>query len=513
MTLPVSARVRAPVRGVAVRQRAAADRRRPVASLHMSGMALLAMGLGMAVCTAVEVGAGGPQGWSLAAATGITSAVGAVLVALTRVPVRPAPSTQFTAAVVTWVVAIAAGALPYLLCGTFPRWDDAVFESTSGLSGFGGSVLADIEGQARGLLFWRQMSTFYGGMGMIVLAVAVLPLLGVGGMGLFGAEAAGPTVDRLSPRISATARRLWFIYAGLTAAVAAALLLAGLSPFDAVGHAFATAATAGFSPRGASVHAYDSVAVEVIVMVGMVLGGASFTLHALALRGNPGAYWRSRELRAYLVLLGGAAALLTAVNTLDGAPLTTALRHSSFYAVSIGTTSGFGSVDYTAWLPGAQVMLVLLMLVGGMTGSTAAGLKVVRVLVMTRVVRREVQRAQHPRGVFPVRLGSEVLPDDVVRRIIAFSLLYAGVAVGGVVLVSLLGGTLVESVGAVVSALGCNGPALGAAGPAGNYLVFPRPARLVLCALMLAGRLEIVPVLLVLGAVSRGVRSAVPGRR
>jgi trk system potassium uptake protein len=485
------------------------ERRRESASVHLAGVALLALGLGMLVCTAVELGSQGPKVGELFLASGLVAGVGAVLRRTWQVPARPTPKEQFTAAVTTWFVAIVAGAVPYLLLGAVPTVDDALFESTSGFTGFGGSILADIDGQPRGLLFWRQMTTFYGGMGMIVLAVAVLPLLGVGGMGLFGAEAAGPTVDRLSPRISATARHLWSIYAGITVAVALALLGAGLSPFDAVGHAFSTVATAGFSSYGASVHHFDSVLVEAIVIVGMVVGGASFTLHAAALRGDVRAYWRSRELRAYLAVLAGATVVITTLNAVDGMAFGRALRDSAFYAVSIGTSTGFGSVDYTAWVPGTQVVLLLLMLVGGMTGSTAGGLKTVRVLVMTRVVGREVKRTEHPRGVFPVLLGESALPEPVVRRIIAFSLLYGLVAVIGITALTVFGGSLVDAVGAALSALGCTGPGLGGAGPAGNYLAFPRPARAVVAALTLFGRLEIVPLLLVISRVTSAWR---PGR-
>lgn len=475
------------------------SRRIPSTVAHMAGLALVLVSVGMLAAAVVEAIDGGDEVPALSASGLLTAVVGAVLWRGTRVPARVSTGEAFAAASSTWIAVGVAGTLPYVLSGAMPRFDAALFESVSGFTGTGSSVLFPIEGVSAGVLWWRQITQWYGGMGMIVLAVAVLPLLGVGGLELLRAESPGPTSDRIAPRVSDTAKRLYAIYLGLTVAVALALLAVGLSPFDATSHAFAAIATGGFSPYNASIAHFDSMAVEAVLIVAMVLGGMSFTLHWQVLRGRRlGAYRRSAEARFYLLLVLGATVVLAAINAGSDVGVTGSLRDSAFYAAAIVSTTGFTTVDYGAWAPAAQLVVLFLMVGGGMAGSTSGGVKLVRLQVMLHVAWRELRRARHPRAVLVVRLGRLAVPESIVGRIAGFVVLYVCIAVVGILVVTLLGGELVTSIGAVISVMSCVGPALGDAGPAANYEVFSRPAQQVLVLLMLFGRLEIVPVLLLL---------------
>jgi len=412
----------------------------------------------------------------------------------------------FAAVAWMWICSSLFGALPLWFSGELGSFDKALFEAVSGITATGSTVLSPIEGTGRGVLMWRQIIQWYGGMGMVVLAVTILPFLGVGGLSLISAEAPGPTSDRLAPRVSPTARVLWALYAGFTAAVAVALMIAGLSLYDAVAHAFTTAATGGFSPYDQSIGHFDSVAVEAVAIVGMLVCGASFTLHWRALTGQPGAYRQSSELRAYLLVIALAAVLTAGLNWLqDISDFTGSIRNGIFNSATLGTSTGFGNAskanpggDFAAWTPGAQALLLPLMVLGGMTGSTAGGLKVLRAQVMAKYLRVGLLRVKHPQVVAQVKLGSRAVPDPVLQRVAGLVALYAFTAFAGAMVLSMLGQDLITSSSGAISALGNMGPALGDAGPTSNFLVFTRPARAVLMALMLIGRLEFFAVFLVL---------------
>jgi len=414
----------------------------------------------------------------------------------------------------SWLAVSVAGALPYLLGGVF-SWahaDDALFESISGFTCTGSSVIANLDRVPAGLLFFRSMTHWFGGMGLIVLAVAVLPALKVGGLELVASEAPGPTADQLTPRVAETARRLWVLYGAVTAVVTIALLAAGLSPFDAVTHSFATVATGGFSPHGESIAFFDSFAVELIIVLGMLYCAANFSLHWQAVTTGPSAYRRISEFRWYLWLIFGSFGLLLALN-LGQLDLVENLRESLFYTVSIGTSTGFVSSDYALWVPAAQITLITLMVVGGMSGSTAGGIKVLRLQMMVRYAVREVIRARHPSAVSSMRIGDRVIPEQVAARAIGFVLLYIGLIVVGGVVVTALGTDLLTGFAGAASAIGNTGPALGDAGPHSTFLAFPRPARGVLMALMMFGRLELFPSLLMFVAGTRAVSRASRQRR
>ncbi len=487
---------------------AEASRRLPSLAAHIGGAALLFVAAGILLSAAVEAGAGGQETASLLASSGIVALAGIVLWLTTEIPERNSATATFVAVGSTWMLASLGGAVPFVLADTFASLDDALFESVSGFTGTGSTVLAPIQSQPRGILFWRSMTQWYGGTGMVVLAVAILPFLGIGGMDLLRTEAPGPTADRLAPRVSETARRLWLVYGGFTIVSALVLLVVGLSPFDAVTHAFTVVSTGGLSPYDASIAEFDSVVVELVLVALMILGAVNFSLHWRALSGRPGDYWRSPMFRFFVQVLVIFVVLVTLLLwAQQGLGIGQALRDAVFSVTTLLTSTGFGTADFAQWVPGAQLLLLALMVSGGMAGSTAGGLKLVRVQILFQHARREVRRVRHPRAVLPVRLGDEAVPEKTVERVVGYVLLYV-LAIGlGTLLVTFLGADLPEAAGAATSTMGNMGPALGDAGPASNFLYFSRPARAVLMFMMLAGRLEIFPVLYVVARLT----GALPG--
>ncbi len=491
-------------------------RRGQVASttLHVIGIALSAVSVGMAACALLEALTTGRDTAALAVSALVTAAAGGLLWYLTR-PGAIRKRHIFSTVAWTWVFTTVIGALPFILGATFAAGGadfveqvvNSLFESASGFSASGSTVLADFETPGRGLMMYRQLTHWYGGMGVVVLAVAVLPFLGVGGLELISAEAPGPSSDRLTPRVSETARRLWVVYIGFTAVAVLAFLAAdGFSSlYDAVAHAFTFAATGGFSPYADSIGHYDSVAVETVAIVFMILGGTSFSLHWRAVADRTVPYHRNSEFRTYLLTLGMASAVVVILLWWEtGLSLGSSIRAGVFTVASLGTSTGLSNAtgpgspgDYVTWVAGAQLVLLFLMVVGGCTGSTAGGMKVMRMRVLALLMVRSVQHSQSPRAVIPIRLGRYIVSESMVSRVAGFFLLHFMLVLGGTLVVAALGGDFVSALGAVVSALGNMGPALNEAGPTSNYAVaFSQPARLVLALLMVIGRLEIFPVLL-----------------
>ena len=483
-------------------------------TLHVTGISLAAVSVGLLLCTLLEALTTGRDTAALAISTLLVGTAGGLLWYLTR-PGAIRKRQIFATVGWTWILTTVVGAVPYVLAGTFAtdgvgfieQVVNSVFESASGFSCTGSTVMADFESPGRGLMMYRQLSQWYGGMGVVVLAVAVLPFLGVGGLELITAEAPGTSSDRLTPRVSETARRLWIVYLGFTALAAVALFAADgfSSVYDAVAHALTVASTGGFSPHPDSIGHYGSVAVETVVIVFMILGGTSFALHWRAVADRALPYHRNSEFRSYLFLLAlFSAAIVSLLWIKGGLSLGSSIRVGVFNAVSLGTSTGFGNAtgagsagDYVTWVAGAQLMLLFLMVVGGCTGSTAGGIKVMRMQVLGLVMVRSVRQAQAPRAVIPVRLGRDVISEGVVSRVAGFFLLHFLLVIGGLLVVTALGGELETSLGAVVSALGNMGPALNEAGPTANYAeAFTQPTRLALALLMIVGRLEILPVLL-----------------
>ena len=489
-----------------------AGRRVESTPVHISGAALLFVGIGMAMSAGVALIDGGGGALALAVSAVITISAGSIMMGSTTASDRSDSPLAFAAVAWAWLAVSIAGTMPYLFSGVI-RWseaDNALFESISGFTCTGATILADIDGVAHGILFFRSMTQWFGGMGLIVLAVSVLPALKVGGLELIANEAPGPTADRFTPRIAATARRLWLLYGGFTLAMALGLLAAGLSLFDAVAHAFTTVATGGFSTYSASIAAFDSVAVETVVIVGMITCGASFSIHWHLITRTRSQRRSYSELRWYLGLIVGAALALLMLNS-GTLSIGDNVREAAFYAASLGSNTGYGLTDYTHsqfWTPSAQLVLLALFVIGGMTGSTAGGIKVLRLQIMVRYAFREVIRARHRRAVLPMRLGDTTVPEDIAARALGFVLLYLGLALAGGVLMTALGNDLETGFSGAVSAIGTVGPALGEAGPTASALAFERESRPVMMVLMLFGRLEVFPTMLMFVAAMRaGTRS------
>lgn len=491
-----------------------AERRRYVSTtLHITGTSMIAVSLGMLVCAVLELFTTDTDTTALAA-----SGAGALILgfSLRRFTSLGELRRRQVFATVgwTWITTTLVGSLPFILAGTFanPGVDfleqvvNSLFESASGFSSSGSTVMTDFSRPGRGLLMYRQATQWYGGMGVVVLAVAVLPFLGVGGLNLIEAEAPGPWSDRLTPRVRETARRLWSLYIGLTAlAMLVLLAIPGPSLYDSVAHALTVASTGGFSPYASSIGHFDSVGVEAALIVIMVLGGTNFSLHWWSLKARAPLHWRDSEFRYYMaVLLLASAAVAVLLWSKNGFSMESALRVGVFNVVSLMTSTGYGNAtepgsigDYVVWTPGAQLVLLSLMLVGGCTGSTSGGMKVMRMQILGAVTVRSLRLAQRPRSISPMRLGRAVIPEKIVLQVIGFYLFHLILVGIGMLAVTALGGQFETSFGAVVSALSNMGPALGEAGPTSSFsTAFSQPARLVLAALMLVGRLEILTILL-----------------
>jgi trk system potassium uptake protein TrkH len=392
-----------------------------------------------------------------------------------------------------WMLASAFGALPYVLTGTLTPLD-ALFESVAGFTTTGSSVLTQIETAPRALLLWRSLTQWLGGMGIIVFTIAVLPLLGIGGMQLFKAEVPGPVTDKLTPRIAVTARRLWLIYVGFTLAALVALWLAGMGAFDALCHALTTLATGGFSTRGGSIGAFRTPAIEWVVIFFMLVAGTNFAVHYRLLVGHARRVGGDTELRLYLALVASLGALTTWLLWGSSAP-EQAVRTALFQVISLLTTTGFATADFELWPALAKFLIVPLLVLGGMAGSTSGGLKTLRVLLGLRALRTFVLRLSHPLAVRPVRYAGRPVGDEVVIGVVLFFMAYFAIALIAALVMAAGGYDLVTSVTAALTAIGNVGPGLGAVGPTDNFAHLPALAKLALSFCMLAGRLEIFTVL------------------
>ncbi len=393
---------------------------------------------------------------------------------------------------IIWIAASSFGCLPFYFSPYFSSFTDAFFEAASGFTTTGATVLPNVEVLPHGLQFWRCFSHWLGGMGIVLLAIAILPLVGVGGMPLYRAEFSGAKSEKLKPRIAETALALWKIYLALTLAQYLALRWAGMNRFESVCHAFSTLGTGGFSTRTASIAAFNSVAVECIVIVFMLLAGVNFTLHyRLWVERQPRRFFADLELRFYLLIVSVATvAILISLILHDRYAPGEALRNSLFQVCSIVTTTGFATGDFEKWSSFSQLILLALMFIGGCTGSTAGGLKSSRVLMLVKVVGREFKRIVERRGVFAVRMGSQTIPEHAIQSLLNMVYLAFLVNFASCLLLAASGLDVLTSITAVASSMFNVGPALGAVGPAEHYGGLPMLAKWTLCFCMLAGRLE-----------------------
>jgi len=398
----------------------------------------------------------------------------------------------FSVVTLGWLLAAFFGAIPFLLSGTFTSFWDAYFETMSGFTTTGATVLTNIEQQPRGILFWRSMTQWLGGMGIILLFVAILPRLGTGGMQLMKAEVPGPVAEKVLPRVAQTAKVLWLVYVGISSVQFVLLYLTGLSPFEAATHTFTTMATGGYSTRDLSIAAFNNLLAEVIIIIFMFIAGGNFALYYGLLKGNHRKLLMDGEYRFYVFTTVAAILLVTGnlwLHVYDG--LWESLRYASFQVISLLTTTGYTTANYDAWPPFSRCILLLLMFLGGCGGSTAGAIKQVRFLILLKHSYRELYKMIHPRAVMPVRVGPKNIPEPVVASTLAFVFIYIIIAIISTLVLNILGLDIISAFSAVAATLGNVGPALGMLGPLHTYAGIPTLGKVILTLNMLCGRLEI----------------------
>ncbi len=473
----------------------------PNTIFRIIGMLLCFLAASMVPSMIVAMLYGGGDWRPLLIATCITVAAGVLLYVLSREKKEWSLSHRDGIVIVAagWAAAGFFGALPFWFDGSFSTLTDAYFESISGFTTTGASVLTDIESVGKGILLWRSTTQWLGGMGIIVLSIAILPFLGVGGMQLYKAEVPSPVVDKLKPRIKETAGILWKLYVAITVIQVILLMAGGMNLFDAVNHAFCTMPTGGFSPKNASVGHYQSVYIDVMISVFMVIAGINFSLHYKLINGDGRIYLRDPECRFFLILTG----LLILLVTFDiyGTVYRSfgqALRYASFQISSIITTTGFATADYEKWPAFSQIILLISMFIGASAGSTGGGIKCMRLWLLMKHSYHELLRIIHPHAVTQVKLGGKPVPADVLKSIWAFFLLYVGIFLIASLIMAWLGSDIVTAFASVAATIGNIGPGLGQVGPIDNYSMIHPVGKWVLSLCMLLGRLEIYTVLVLM---------------
>ncbi len=468
-------------------------------TIRTIGIALIFVSLFMVLPVGVSLYYGGDDAYHLGVSFVLTLLIGMLLYVSTRkhktVEVRHRDA--FAIVTVSWLALTFFGALPFYHSGVFHSFTDAYFEAMAGFTTTGASVLTDIESVPKGLLFWRSIIQWIGGMGIILFAVAILPMLGTGGMQLFKAEVPEISVDKLKPRIIDTAKALWYIYFGLTSVAAACYLAEGMDLYDAVCHAFTTMATGGFSTKNGSMAHFESPTIELTASFFMFLAGVNYSLHFYLFRGKLTKLWKSSELKFYLgVTL--AATLVIAFDILGSNydSVGDSLRLALFQVISLMTTTGYATANFEVWPAFSQMLLVIFMFFGGMIGSTGGGIKQVRILLMLKQGYRELYQLIHPRAVTTVKLDDKFLTKEILGSIWGFLFLFIIICVASSIAMAAAGQDIITSTTTVISAM-CNvGPALGSAGPSENYASIPVAGKWILIFCMLTGRLEVYTVII-----------------
>lgn len=467
------------------------------AVIRVLGMLLVAVALAMALPLLVSLAHGEADWYWFGLCMVLGGGAGGLLAWLPRVHSDLRVRDGFLIVSLGWVVVGLLGALPFWFCGAIPSFTDACFESISGFTTTGASILTDIEALGHGPALWRCMIQWLGGMGIVVLSIAILPILGVGGMQLFRAEAPGPSPDRLTPRIKETAQLLWGVYCLFTVAEVLALMVCGLSWFDAVCHAFTTMSSGGFSTQNGSVGQYGNPAVEYVIVFFMMMAGANFSLHYAALRGKRlGGFLRDSEFKVYALVIVLVSVGIMVTNFRAGSLAGEEnVRASLFQTLSILTTTGYVTADYELWPSAGQYLLAVSMFIGGCAGSTAGGMKNVRMLLLTRHGFNELRKLIHPQGIYVIRFNRLPVDPQILTNILGFFLLLMIVTVLATFVMTLFGLDLVTAFGAVAATLNNVGPGLGDVGPTDHFGNLPAAAKWLLALLMLLGRLELFTVL------------------
>ena len=431
-------------------------------------------------------------------AGGITAGIGLLLAALGKGGERQLTRRDgYVLVSFAWVAFSLFGMLPFYIGGYIPDIANAFFETMSGFSSTGATILDNIESLPHGILFWRSMTQWIGGLGIIMFTIAVLPIFGVSGLQVFAAEASGPTHDKVHPRIGITAKWIWSIYAGITALLVGLLMLGGMDWFDSICHAFATTGTGGFSTKQASVAYYNSPYIEYVISIFMFISGINFTLVLLFVNRKFKKFIGNAELKFYF----GSVVLFTAVIAIvlyytSPMGMEESFRKSLFQVISLQTSTGFATDDYMQWTPVLWGLLTIIMLMGACAGSTTGGLKCIRMVILAKVSRNEFKHILHPNAILPVRINKQVISPSIVSTVLAFCFIYITIIVIGTLLMMAMGVGAEESMGCVISSIGNMGPGLGETGPAYSWNALPDAAKWLLSFLMLLGRLELFTVLL-----------------
>lgn len=431
-------------------------------------------------------------------AGGITAGIGLLLAALGKGGERQLTRRDgYVLVSFAWVAFSLFGMLPFYIGGYIPDIADAFFETMSGFSSTGATILDDIESLPHGILFWRSMTQWIGGLGIIMFTIAVLPIFGVSGLQVFAAEASGPTHDKVHPRIGITAKWIWSIYTGITTLLVCLLMLGGMDWFDSICHAFATTGTGGFSTKQASVAYYNSPYIEYVISIFMFISGINFTLVLLFVNRKFKKFIGNAELKFYF----GSVVLFTAVIAIvlyytSPMGMEESFRKSLFQVISLQTSTGFATDDYMQWTPVLWGLLTIIMLMGACAGSTTGGLKCIRMVILTKVSRNEFKHILHPNAILSVRINKQVISPSIVSTVLAFCFIYISIIVIGTLLMMAMGVGAEESMGCVISSIGNMGPGLGETGPAYSWNALPDAAKWLLSFLMLLGRLELFTVLL-----------------
>ncbi|HRZ98434.1 MAG TPA: TrkH family potassium uptake protein [Paludibacter sp.] len=401
----------------------------------------------------------------------------------------------------TWIIFSLIGLLPFWLSGSIPSFTNAFFETISGFTTTGASILNNIEELSHGMLFWRSLTHWVGGLGIIVISLAILPVFSTSGTQLFGAETTGPTKDKIHPKINETAKRLFLIYVILTTAETILLLFGGMNLFDAVNHSFATIATGGFSTKQASIGYWDSAYIQYIISIFMILSGINFSLYYFGFKNKFQKIKENEELKYYIIVLFSFV-IIVALSMIDFSKpfsfpvVEKAWRDSMFTVSSLMTTTGFCTVDYMYWKPLTWVILLIVMLTGASAGSTSGGIKMIRIVISGKACYYEFKRLIHPNAIIPIRYNGHLVREDILTRVLAFTLLYLVIAGFGILVLAMSGMGFMESIGGMITCLGGVGPGLGMVGPAGNFHDIPEFSKWFLSLMMLTGRLELYTVLL-----------------
>ncbi len=464
---------------------------------HLFGMILAVEGLCMLLCLPASYHYGGSDAHAIILSSGITFCVGALLFLVFRKhPKHINKRIAFFTVTFIWIIASCFGTLPYLLSETIPDFSGAFVEAMSGFTTTGASVIPDIEVAPKGIVFWRSLSQWIGGMGMIVLVVAFVPFLGINSMSLYSAEVSGPSKDKIHPHLITSARRIWLTYAIMTFGTIIFLIIGGMNLFEAFTHAFSAVSSGGFGIKSDGVASYPPFA-QYVLAISMIVAAWNYSLNYFLLKGRIKSVLKDEEWRIYLsIILISSILVIAILHQTTNYGWEESIRHGFFQVASVASTTGFVSADYTLWAPAISFIFLILMFGGGMAGSTAGGIKIIRIVILFKNCRHVLANIVHPKAVLPIRMNKKILSENAIGNALAFFLIYVGVFVAGTLALILSGVDAVEAMGAAITAMCSYGPGFGESGGFGNYIHFSHTAQWIFSALMLVGRLELMTVLI-----------------